>query len=65
MIKTNLWLYSETPARAADRFVEQACEVGHGRPLGGQGPHLLGEAVAFINPLSHPVKGRGGGGLLV
>lgn len=34
MIKANLQLYREAPARAANPFEDQDCEVRHVRPLG-------------------------------
>lgn len=58
MIKTNLRLYSQAPARAVSQFVDMTAKTGVPGPSarGGGGG---GEIVAFIQPLSHPVRAGG------
>lgn len=56
MIKTNLRLYSQAPARAVSQFVDMTAKTGVPGPSARGG---RGEIVAFIQPLSHPVRAGG------
>lgn len=45
MIKTNLRLYSEAPARAASQFVDMTAKTGVPGPWGGGGFYLTPSTV--------------------